>query len=143
MTPAPGTPPSPADLPRPTLGPDGLPVGSQLRPGWEVSPRSTRDLMAQPSGRPLLLDCRRPEEFAVARIDGAVPVPMNEIDARVDELEDEHGSRERPIIVHCHHGVRSMRVAAHLRALGFPNVHSMFGGIDLWSVDIDPKVPRY
>ncbi|MFN9131685.1 MAG: rhodanese-like domain-containing protein [Phycisphaerales bacterium] len=143
MNPAPGTPRSPADLPRPTLGPDGLPVGSQLRPGWEVSPRQTRDLLARSDDRPLLLDCRRPEEFAVARIDGAVLIPMDAIESRLDELEDEQGSRDRPIIVHCHHGMRSMRVTAQLRAHGFANVHSMFGGIDLWSLDIDPRVPRY
>ena len=91
----------------------------------------------------VLLDCRRLDEWETARINGAVLIPMDQVERRADELEDEDGSRRREIVVYCHHGVRSMRVAATLRALGFANVKSMAGGIDAWSAGVDPSVPRY
>jgi rhodanese-related sulfurtransferase len=88
----------------------------------------------------LLLDCREPEEYAIARIDRARLIPMGEIPLRLAELEP---WRDKPIIVHCHHGVRSLRVARFLREKGFPQACSMRGGIEAWSVEIDPNVPRY
>ena len=91
----------------------------------------------------MLLDCRRQDEFDVSRMPHAVLIPMQEVDRRVDEIETEDGGRDRPIIVHCHHGMRSMKVTATLRALGFTNVMSMAGGIEVWSIDVDPSVPRY
>lgn len=97
-------------------------------------------LAAPPAGRPLLLDCRTPEEHATARIDGAVLIPMQEIVARVGELEP---NRDQPIIVHCHHGMRSLRVTKWLREQGFSRAQSMAGGIDAWSGEVDPTVPRY
>ena len=88
----------------------------------------------------LLLDCRTPEEHATARIEGARLLPMQELAARVAELEAWRG---KPIIVHCHHGVRSLRVTHWLREQGFTLAQSMRGGIDAWSTDVDPTVPRY
>jgi rhodanese-related sulfurtransferase len=90
--------------------------------------------------RPLLLDCRTAEEYALAKIEGAVLIPMQEIAERLSELEP---WREKPIIAHCHHGVRSLRVTHFLREKGFSQAQSMKGGIDAWSVEIDPSVPRY
>lgn len=130
--------------PPPSLNADGLPVGQVLRAGWEISPRQTRDALAHSGpSRPLLLDCRRDDELPRARIAGSTHIPMDQIERRADELESDDGRRDHPIIVHCHHGVRSLRVATTLRALGFSNVLSMAGGIDLWSIDIDKSVPRY
>lgn len=88
----------------------------------------------------LLLDCRQPEEYATARIDGAVLLPMGEIAERVQELE---AWRTKPIVVHCHHGGRSLRVTLWLRSQGFTDVLNLRGGIDEWSQQIDPAVPRY
>lgn len=88
----------------------------------------------------LLLDCRESDEHAVARIDGSRLLPMSEIQQRIGELEE---FRACDIIVHCHHGGRSLRVAAWLRQQGFPRARSMSGGIDEWSQTIDPSVPRY
>ena len=88
----------------------------------------------------LLLDCRTPEEYAIAKIDGAVLIPMQEIAERLAELEP---WRDKPIIVHCHHGVRSLRVTHWLREKGFSLAQSMMGGIEAWSLDVDPAVPRY
>lgn len=97
-------------------------------------------IAANGSSRPLLLDCRTAEEFALARIDGAVLIPMQEIPQRLGALESH---RDRPLIVHCHHGMRSLRVAGWLREQGFSRATSMAGGIDAWSTTIDPRVPRY
>jgi rhodanese-related sulfurtransferase len=91
-------------------------------------------------GDVLLLDCRQPEEYATAKISGAVLIPMSELPQRLAEL-DEH--RTRRVIVHCHHGGRSLRVANWLREQGFPQAQSMAGGIDEWAREIDPSVPRY
>ena len=65
---------------------------------------------------------------------------MGELVQRADELSPH---KNRPIVVHCHHGVRSLRVTHWLRERGFPAVTSMQGGIDAWSTDVDPNVPKY
>ena len=94
----------------------------------------------QAGGDTLLIDCREPDEYAIAAIDGALLLPMGEIPDRLSELE---AYRERPIAVHCHHGGRSLRVARWLREQGFSQAQSMAGGIDQWSQEIDAGVPRY
>lgn len=129
--------------PVPPLDGRGLPAGYAFKPEWEVTPRYTAERLRAGDPAFVLLDCRRPEEWQAARIDGAVLIPMGETQKRAEELEDDEGGREREIVVHCHHGVRSLRVAATLRALGFTNVKSMAGGIDVWSMDVDRGVPRY
>ena len=96
---------------------------------WEAHP-----------GELLLLDCRTPEEHAPARIAGALLLPMQELPARIGELAV---WKTKPIIVPCHHGVRSLRVTHWLRVRGLLAVSSMQGGIDAWSTDVDPGVPRY
>lgn len=88
----------------------------------------------------VLIDCREPDEHAIARIEGSRLLPMSEIQQRTGELEQD---RQRQIVVHCHHGGRSLRVAQWLRQNGFAGAQSMSGGIDEWSVQIDNKVPRY
>ncbi|MCO6457023.1 MAG: rhodanese [Pirellulaceae bacterium] len=88
----------------------------------------------------LLLDCREPDEHELARIDRAVLIPLSQLPERVSELEPH---RDRPIVVHCHHGVRSLRVTHWLIGLGFARVQSMRGGIDAWSLQIDPGMARY
>lgn len=88
----------------------------------------------------LLLDCRERDEHATAHISPAELVPMSELAARVGELE---AYRNKDIVVHCHHGGRSLRVTHWLREQGFARVQSMAGGIDAWSQEIDPQVPRY
>jgi rhodanese-related sulfurtransferase len=101
------------------------------------------DLRRAPPKGFVLVDCRRTDEWAIARIEGAVHVPLDQIALRADELEDDEGGREGPIVVYCHHGMRSLRGAAILRQAGFVNAKSMAGGIDAWSVGIDPSVTRY
>ncbi|REJ88675.1 MAG: rhodanese [Planctomycetota bacterium] len=88
----------------------------------------------------LLLDCREPEEYEAASIRGAKLLPMAETPERIGELESHRGGS---VVVHCHHGGRSLRVAAFLRQQGFEQAQSLAGGIDEWSQTIDPAVPRY
>jgi rhodanese-related sulfurtransferase len=88
----------------------------------------------------LLLDCREPDEHAIASIAGARLLPMSELAARVDKLSP---WRERRIVAFCHHGRRSLQVANWLRAQGFEQVQSMAGGIDAWAAEIDPSLARY
>ena len=85
-----------------------------------------------------LLDCREPMEVEIASIAGAVNIPMSQIPARLEELDP-----EGEIVVFCHTGIRSQEVAGFLEEQSFTQVHNMLGGIEAWSVEIDPRVPRY
>lgn len=88
----------------------------------------------------LLLDCREREEHQLVNIKAAHLLPMSELTERVEELQPYRNSE---IVVHCHHGGRSMKVAAWLLEQGFSDVKSMAGGIDVWSLEIDKSLPRY
>ncbi len=88
----------------------------------------------------LLIDCREPHEHEIAKIPQARLVPMSELGARISELESH---RDQPIVVHCHHGGRSLRVVNWLREQGFGQSQSLAGGIDEWAVAIDPSLARY
>jgi rhodanese-related sulfurtransferase len=88
----------------------------------------------------VFLDCREPGEVATAKIDGTLHIPMREIPARIAELQPHQQGR---IIVHCHHGGRSLRVTQFLRQQGFEQTQNMSGGIDAWSLEIDRAIPRY
>ena len=88
----------------------------------------------------LLLDVREQHEYEVAKIDGSLLIPMTELGTRVSELEPH---RNQLIVVHCHHGIRSLQVTHALRGHGFDKVQSMAGGIDQWSQLVDADVPRY
>jgi len=100
-------------------------------------------IQSQPAGsQPVVLDVREPWELQTASVrpEGftLVTIPMNQIPARVDELD-----REQPIAVLCHHGARSQRVATFLAGNGFERLANIAGGIDAWSGERDPAVPRY
>ena len=86
----------------------------------------------------VLLDVREDGEVAYANIEGHTHIAMNLIPLRHNELPD-----DKPIVVYCHHGMRSMQVALFLEHAGFSDVYNLSGGIDAWSVQIDPSVPRY
>ncbi|HTQ24373.1 MAG TPA: rhodanese-like domain-containing protein [Candidatus Binataceae bacterium] len=88
--------------------------------------------------RPLILDVREPGEVAIASFPGATHIPMGEIPSRAAELDP-----GQETVVVCHHGIRSAQVAIYLARLGFERVANLSGGIDLWSLTVDPAVPRY
>ena len=90
---------------------------------------------------PLLLDVREPWEVQTASMPGITNVPMNQIPARLDEVKELAG--ERDIVAICHHGGRSMQVAMFLEHHGLGPVHNLSGGINAWSLQVDPAVPRY
>ena len=87
---------------------------------------------------PLLLDVRTDGEFAIARIEGATLIPLDRLAERLGELD-----RRKETVVYCHHGSRSASAVSLLRANGFEHVSSLSGGIDAWSTEVDPRVPRY
>src|SRR3954452_5217868 len=84
-----------------------------------------------------LVDVRTVEERAIAAIDGFRLLDQAYHDALL--LRD----RETPMVFQCHHGVRSQQAAEYFRSQGFRNLYNLQGGIDAWSVLVDPTVPRY
>jgi rhodanese-related sulfurtransferase len=86
----------------------------------------------------VILDVREPHEYEICHIDGSILIPLGELPSRVNELDtaDE-------IVVHCHHGIRSLRATRFLRDMGFKKVRSLRGGIDAWAEEYDPDMPRY
>jgi rhodanese-related sulfurtransferase len=104
---------------------------------FEISPAEADRLLRDKAAK--IVDVREPWEFATARIEGSLLIPMSEIPSRVNQELD---PSERLIIV-CHHGVRSMNVTVWLRRQGFEQAQSLQGGIDAWSATVDPKVGRY
>ena len=99
-------------------------------------------LLAGPDPQVLLLDVREPWETALARIRSergeALDIPMMQIPQRLADID-----RSRSIVCICHHGMRSAQVVAFLLQQGYASVYNLTGGIDAWSCDVDPAVPRY
>ncbi|HUD15564.1 MAG TPA: rhodanese-like domain-containing protein [Terracidiphilus sp.] len=104
---------------------------------YEISPEDAAALLKDSNAR--LLDVREPWEFSTARIEGSVAMPMGDVAARAHQELDP----EERLVVLCHHGMRSMNVTVWLRNQGFEQVQSLRGGIDAWSAEVDPNVPRY
>ena len=105
----------------------------------ELTPQeASRQVKAEEA---VLIDVREPEEYATARIDGARLIPMESVPAELQKLDGL--ADESTLLVLCHHGVRSLQVVLWLREHGIENCFSVTGGIDRWSQEIDPSVPRY
>lgn len=101
-----------------------------------VTPRELVELLGAQTP-PYLLDVREPAENAVARIEGSHLIPLRTLPAAVADVP-----RDREVVVYCHHGTRSARAVDFLRAHGVP-ARNLTGGIDRWSVEVDPSVRRY
>jgi rhodanese-related sulfurtransferase len=86
----------------------------------------------------VLLDVREHAEIATAAVDGARHIPMREVPARLAELH-----KDMTLVVMCHSGGRSARVAGFLLGAGYDKVFNLRGGIDAWSTEVDSRVPRY
>ena len=86
----------------------------------------------------LLVDVREPDEIAIAALPDALICPLSRAAGWIDSLP-----KDQPLIIFCHHGIRSLRVAQALAERGHTNLTNMTGGIDLWSAQVDPAVPRY
>lgn len=105
-------------------------------------PATALSALVEAGERPVLLDVREPWEVAHAstRPEGVdvVAIPMGEIVRRLAELD-----ATRATVCLCHHGMRSRQVAQYLASRGFERVYNLSGGIDAWSTQVDPAVPRY
>ena len=106
----------------------------------EIAPQEVQRRL-QAGEKLALIDVREPGEFQLARIDGAELIPMRTVPAELSRLDAQ--ADEIELIVFCHHGVRSLNVVHWLRGQGVGACQSMAGGIDRWSLEIDPSVPRY
>lgn len=87
---------------------------------------------------PIMLDVREPWEYQTCHIEGALPMPMNTVPARQEELDP-----QAPIVCICHHGTRSMQVAAFLERNGFTQVANLTGGVHAWATQVDGTMPTY
>ncbi len=85
-----------------------------------------------------IVDVREPWEYEQGHIEGAVLIPLQTLPGRLDDVPG-----DRPVIINCHHGGRSMQAVQFLRAQGHANVTNLEGGIDRWSLDIDSSIARY
>jgi rhodanese-related sulfurtransferase len=103
----------------------------------EISPRELKERLGRGENI-LLVDVREPHEYAICQIEGAKLIPMGSIPANLQKLDT-----DEDVVCYCHHGMRSLEVANWLRAQGIRSAKSMAGGIDRWSIEIDPTVPRY
>src|SRR6476619_6669158 len=102
----------------------------------QITPREVKERLN--NGEKLrLVDVREPFEFRQARIEGSELIPMRTVPQSLDSLEEE----KAPLIVFCHHGMRSLQVVSWLREQGVETGCSMQGGIDRWSLEIDRAVP--
>jgi adenylyltransferase/sulfurtransferase len=114
-----------------------MPVPQPPAPIEELTPAEVAERL-RADVPPLLLDVREPWEHEVARIEGARLVPLNSLPAALSTLDP-----SRPIVAYCHHGVRSRMALEFLRERGLTRLANLSGGIDAWSEDVDPSVPRY
>ncbi|MFM7199964.1 MAG: molybdopterin-synthase adenylyltransferase MoeB [Myxococcota bacterium] len=119
----------------------GMPQSEDLKPetqeGWELTAQEVQaKRLAGESFR--LIDVRNPHEWDIARIPGATLLPLPELAQRMVEL-----SQQEHLVLYCYKGTRSMKALNQLRDAGFTRVRSMKGGIDAWSQEIDPSIPRY
>lgn len=104
---------------------------------YTITPQELKDRMAK-GDKIFLLDVREPWEYSMAKIEGAVLIPLGSLPQSLDKLD-----RNAEIVAHCHHGMRSADAVGFLLQQGFTKVKNLVGGIDAWSVQIDASVPRY
>ncbi len=123
-------PPSPLSMSNSNSSPPDCPL--------EISVEETQRLLATTPDTVALIDVREPHELAICRIPAAQAIPMRQIPERLATLP-----RDKHLLIHCHHGGRSLRVTEFLRANGFPNVSNVAGGIAAWAERIEPSMARY
>ena len=106
---------------------------------WDISaPQLAAWLDDASRPPPLLLDVREPWEFETCHIDGARLLPMHTVPQHLAQLDP-----AAPIVCICHHGARSLQVAAFLERNGFADVGNLTGGVHAWALQVDPAMPTY
>ncbi|MEZ5301182.1 MAG: rhodanese-like domain-containing protein [Verrucomicrobiales bacterium] len=101
----------------------------------------TAALLGERADEFALIDCREEDEHAFCKIGGSRLFPLSTAGEWLPSLIALGG--EMPLVIYCHHGMRSAQLAHHLRQRGVARAFSMAGGIDAWTAEIDPSVPRY
>ena len=127
-----------------TCPPQGKPEESMSEPGtpmddvpFDVSVTDLKTWLDE--GHEItLLDVREPHEHQICRIEGSTLIPLGELSHRLEELD-----KDSLIVVHCHHGPRSSHAVAFMRQQGLSRATNLAGGINAWSLQVDPSVPRY
>lgn len=104
----------------------------------ELDPREVARRLRDSPGSVVLVDVREPFERDLAVVEPSLHIPMREVPDRLAEIP-----RDRTVVVLCHSGGRSALVAAFLEHQGFAHVANLSGGIDRWSREVDPSIPRY
>jgi rhodanese-related sulfurtransferase len=112
----------------------------ETAPPVEITPQELKQKL-DAGEKVAIIDVREPVEYQQARIEGAELIPMKSVPENLSRLDDMADDAE--LVVICHHGVRSLNVVSWLRGQGVSGARSMAGGIDRWSLEIDPAVPRY
>jgi rhodanese-related sulfurtransferase len=103
----------------------------------EITPAEVKQRLEQ-GEKLLLIDVREPWEFNICSIEGSKLIPMGTVPANLQALDTDDD-----IVVYCHRGMRSLDVAVWLRRQGVERARSLAGGIERWSLEVDPKVPIY
>lgn len=104
---------------------------------WDITPNELKEAMSN-GKKIVLVDVREKEEWDICRIPGAKLIPLSTLPQQMSELDTADD-----IVLHCHHGSRSMKALQFLNKMGFQKLKNLRGGIDAWSVQVDPAVPRY
>ena len=99
---------------------------------------SEADILRNNNKDAVFLDVREHSELAICRIEGALHIPMGEVPERHEALP-----QDAPLIVFCHHGMRSLNVVQYLETKGFENAINLAGGIHAWAVEVDPEMKQY
>lgn len=105
----------------------------------EITVQEASELLAGPHP-PRLVDCREPEELAICKLEGSELIPFPTF---MQEAPGKLTDHSEPILILCHHGVRSAYAAEYLAEMGYDQVRSVRGGIEAWAQEIDPSMPRY
>ncbi len=104
----------------------------------QVTPLELDTLLKSDMPAPQLIDVREPWELDICHLDGAAHIPMRRIPGALAQID-----AARPVVVVCHHGIRSQQVALYLEHHGFQQVLNLRGGIDAWARDVDPGMATY
>jgi rhodanese-related sulfurtransferase len=104
----------------------------------QITARELDAVLRSDAPTPQLLDVREPWELDVCRLEGITHIPMRQIPGALERLDP-----ERPVVVICHHGIRSQQVALYLDQVGFSQVLNLRGGVDAWSHEVDPSMRTY
>lgn len=121
----------------------GLPEGYGFREDDEITPRETKRRLDASDGL-VVIDCREDDELKTSKLDQAVHIPLGKLVNEVDDVADDlPGGKDTPTAILCRTGRRSLMAALALRRMGFTDIKSVAGGIDLWARDIDTTLKRY